>query len=77
MELASEQEGFLGVESARDELGLTVSYWRDRESIVRWKAEAEHREAQRMGRERWYRSYRIRIARVEEERRFGKGEEGE
>ena len=72
MELASEQEGFLGVESARDELGLTVSYLRDRESIVRWKAEAEHREAQRMGRERWYRSYRIRIARVEEERRFGK-----
>ena len=71
MELAAEQEGFLGVESVRDGLGITVSYWRDRESIVRWQAEAEHREAQRLGRERWYRSYRIRIARVEEERIFG------
>jgi heme-degrading monooxygenase HmoA len=71
MELAAEQEGFLGVESVRDGLGITVSYWRDRESIARWQAEAEHREAQRLGRERWYLSYRIRIARVEEERIFG------
>jgi len=70
MELAALQEGFLGVESVRDGLGITVSYWRDRDSIERWKADLEHREAQRLGRERWYRSYRIRIARVEEERRF-------
>jgi heme-degrading monooxygenase HmoA len=70
LELARKQEGFLGVESARDGLGITVSYWRDRESIACWKADLEHREAQRLGRERWYRSYRIRIARVEEERSF-------
>ena len=71
MELAARQEGFLGAESVRDGLGITVSYWRDRDSIARWKADMEHREAQRLGREKWYRSYRIRIAKVEEERHFG------
>ena len=31
--LASQQPGFLGVESAREEVGITVSYWSDLESI--------------------------------------------
>ena len=35
--LAKEQDGFLGVESARNEIGITVSYWRDLESIKKWK----------------------------------------
>ena len=73
-ELAKNQEGFLGVESVREELGITVSYWRDRASIARWKADLEHLEAQRLGRELWYTAYRIRIARVEEERLFERGE---
>ena len=67
LELAAEQPGFLGVESARDGLGLTVSYWVDEESIRAWKAVAEHRLAQEAGRERWYASYTVRIARVERE----------
>ncbi|WP_457606632.1 antibiotic biosynthesis monooxygenase family protein [Nitratifractor sp.] len=70
LELAQRQEGYLGAESARVELGITVSYWKDRESIRRWKEQAEHREAQRLGKERWYTAFRIRIARVEEERIF-------
>ena len=65
LELAAGQPGYLGVESAREGLGITVSYWRDLESIKAWKAQAEHREAQRQGRERWYSSYATRIARVE------------
>ncbi|HET8791065.1 MAG TPA: methyltransferase domain-containing protein, partial [Modicisalibacter sp.] len=66
VELAAQQPGFLGVESARDEsLGITVSYWRDEASIRAWKAEMEHREAQRLGRDRWYAGYRVRVARVE------------
>ena len=69
-ELAERQAGYLGHESAREDLGITVSYWRDLESIERWKAHAEHREAQRNGRQRWYSDYRIRIARVE--RDYGK-----
>lgn len=65
LELASEQEGFLGVESARDGLGITVSYWRDLASIERWKHHADHRMAKKEGRTRWYAGYRLRIARVE------------
>ena len=66
VELARRQPGFLGVDSARDdELGITVSYWRDLESIRAWKEQAEHREAQRLGRERWYRCFTLRVARVE------------
>lgn len=67
MRLASQQPGFLGVESAREAVGITVSYWADLDSIRRWKAQAEHREAQRMGREVWYSHYRVRVARVERE----------
>ena len=62
--LASEQPGFLGVESARDQLGITVSYWKDMESIRAWKENAEHRIAQQKGKEQWYRSYRLRISKV-------------
>jgi heme-degrading monooxygenase HmoA len=65
VELAAEQPGFLGVESVREDLGITVSYWSDLESIKRWKAHAEHRTAQQMGMEKWYSSYKTRIALVE------------
>lgn len=68
--LAMLQPGYLGHESVREELGITISYWRDLESIRRWKAHAEHSEARRLGRERWYSDYKIRIARVE--RDYGK-----
>ena len=64
-ELAASMPGFLGIESAREGLGITVCYWRDLDSIRNWKQQLEHLEAQRNGRERWYRHYRTRIARVE------------
>lgn len=65
VELAAEQPGFLGVESVREDLGITVSYWSDLESIRRWKSHAEHRLAQQMGMDKWYSSYKTRIALVE------------
>ena len=65
VELATLQPGFLGVESACEGLGITVSYWVDLESIKNWKANAEHMDAQRLGRELWYSSYKTRIAKVE------------
>ncbi len=65
LELAAEQPGFLGVESAREGLGITVSYWTDLESIRHWKSNAEHLQAQQSGRQRWYTDYKTRIARVE------------
>jgi heme-degrading monooxygenase HmoA len=65
VELAAEQPGFLGVESVREDLGITVSYWSDLQSIKQWKAQAEHRLAQQMGMDKWYSSYKTRIALVE------------
>jgi heme-degrading monooxygenase HmoA len=65
VELAAQQPGFLGVESAREELGITISYWSDLDSIKHWKRNAEHLVAQKMGREKWYSDYKTRIARVE------------
>lgn len=72
VELASQQPGFLGIESARgaDGLGITVSYWESLESIRVWREQAEHRMAQQAGRSTWYQSYRIRVCRVEREIQF-------
>jgi heme-degrading monooxygenase HmoA len=67
VELGAKQGGFLGLESVRgaDGTGITVSYWRDEASILAWKNDAEHRRAQRGGRESWYAAYEVRIAKVE------------
>ncbi len=70
IELAGMQPGFLGVETAREEVGITVSYWTDLESIRNWKQNVDHREAQRLGREKWYSSYKLRIAKVERDYAF-------
>ncbi len=71
LQLAAQQEGFLGVESARDNIGLTVSYWRDLDSIARWKSQTEHQVAQQRGRKDWYTAYQVRVARVEKSYAFG------
>ena len=63
--LAAQQPGYLGVESAREGLGITVSYWRDLASIRAWKANAEHLVAQQTGRSSWYTDYKTRICKVE------------
>jgi len=65
--LAETQPGFLGVESVREDLGITVSYWESLESISHWKRNAEHREAQRLGDKKWYSGFRVRVAKVERE----------
>lgn len=65
LDLACKQPGFLGVESARDGAGITVSYWTDLESIKAWKANVEHREAQHLGRKLWYSAFKTRICKVE------------
>ena len=72
VELARTQPGFLGVESARDAegFGITVSYWKDEAAIAAWKANAEHAVAQRLGWERWYAAFRLRLCRVEREYRM-------
>lgn len=72
VDMAKQQEGFLGVESARNEIGITVSYWKDLESIKNWKSNLDHLQAQRMGKQKWYKSYKVRIALVEREYDFEK-----
>ncbi len=72
VEAAARQPGFLGVESAREEVGITVSYWDSLESIAAWKRDAQHLLAQRAGREKWYESYKVRICRVERDYDFSR-----
>ena len=68
--LAAEQPGYLGMEAAREEIGITVSYWRDLDAIRAWKRQIDHLDAQRQGRARWYSHYRVRIAKVERDYGF-------
>lgn len=66
--LAAQQPGYLGVDSVRDPasgVGITVSYWRDEESILAWKRKSEHLVAQRLGVEKWYETYVTHVAKVE------------
>ncbi|PKG73757.1 antibiotic biosynthesis monooxygenase [Shewanella sp. GutCb] len=65
VELALNQPGFLGIEAAREELGITVSYWQTLDAIKAWKQNAEHLQAQAMGKEKWYSRFALRIAKVE------------
>ncbi len=70
VELASEQPGFLGIESARDGVGITVSYWESLEAIRHWKAHTEHLIAQQRGQAQWYTAYTTRICKVERDYSF-------
>lgn len=63
--LAQNQDGFLGMESAREDVGITVSYWRDVESIKKWKSNTDHLIAQQKGQQEWYKCYKTRICIVE------------
>ncbi len=68
-ELAAQQEGFLGMEHAEGEDGarVTVCYWQSAEAVRKWRENAEHREAQKQGKDKWYLRYVVRVCRVERE----------
>lgn len=74
MELACCQPGFLGAESVRgaDGFGITISYWLSEEAIAAWKAHADHKLAQDVGKRVWYADYQLRVAKVE--RAYGKAQ---
>lgn len=69
-DLAKLQPGYLGIESAREEIGITVSYWESLEAIKNWKSNLDHLKAQNQGRAKWYSWYKIRICKVEREYEF-------
>lgn len=71
VQLASQQKGFLGMESARDEgCGITVSYWDSLEAIKGWKENSVHRVAQDRGKKEWYKNFSLRVCKVERQKFF-------
>ncbi|WP_431132746.1 antibiotic biosynthesis monooxygenase family protein [Psychroserpens mesophilus] len=70
--LAKKQYGFLGIESARSSIGITVSYWNSLEAIKNWKQQTDHLKAQQKGRHDWYDWYKVRICKVERDYEFEK-----
>jgi heme-degrading monooxygenase HmoA len=70
--LAKVQDGFLGIENARDSIGITVSYWESLDAIKNWKQQSDHLMAQQKGRQDWYNWYKVRICKVEREYEFFK-----
>jgi heme-degrading monooxygenase HmoA len=70
--LAKHQEGYLGIESVRNELGITVSYWDSLDAILKWKNNVEHTLAREKGRTLWYKKYQLRICKVERDYGFEK-----
>lgn len=70
--LARLQPGYLGFESARDGLGIAISYWESKAAIAQWKAQVDHQMAQQKGKEQWYSWYKVRICLVEQEYEFNK-----
>lgn len=62
--LARQQPGFLGYESARNDIGISVSYWSSLEAITAWRNNSSHKEVQSKADE-WYADSCIRICKVE------------
>ncbi|WP_242224112.1 antibiotic biosynthesis monooxygenase [Bacillus cereus group sp. BfR-BA-01380] len=69
VKLATQQPGFIDVESVRNEagFGITISYWESLEAIKQWKEHASHIIARKRGREQWYEQFHTRICLVEKE----------
>jgi len=67
IDLAKTQPGFISIVSARDSetrFGISVSYFKDEESVKKWKAVHEHQEAQKLGKEKFYSEYSVKVAKV-------------
>ena len=69
---AEKLDGFLGEDSARNDYGISISYWKDLDSIQQWRQNTDHQWAKQKGRKNFYKEYKIRIARVEREYDFKK-----
>lgn len=70
--LAKLQDGFLGIESAREHVGISISYWNSLEDIIKWKNNVEHAFAAEKGKEQWYQNYKVRICKIEKDYAFEK-----
>jgi heme-degrading monooxygenase HmoA len=65
----AQMDGFISIErfESLSDPGrmLSLSFWRDEAAVRRWREHADHRAAQRAGRESIFEDYRLRIATVE------------
>lgn len=68
--LLANQEGFLGFENASEEIGITISYWKDIASIMAWRNNLGHLAAQKKGKDSFYETFKVRIAKVERDYSF-------
>jgi len=68
--LAKKQPGYIGIESAKETIGITVSYWESLDAIKNWKENTAHLFAQEKGKSDWYSWYKVRICKVEREYEF-------
>ena len=63
-----DRPGFISIERFQSfsEEGkiLSLSFWEDEESIEAWRNLLEHRNAQQLGKDKLFNSYRIRVAEV-------------
>ena len=70
--LAKIQLGYLGMVSARSQVGITVSYWATLKDIAQWKLQADHSLAQQKRKSDWYEKYSVQICKVERSYGFDK-----
>lgn len=65
--LAARQPGYRGLHSARDAdgIGITVSYWADEAAALAWRAHPDHARVREAGRDGWYDTYEVAVARIE------------
>lgn len=70
--LARKQSGFISMDSAKNDIGITVSYWENLDAIKNWKQQTDHILVQQRGIKDWYSWYHIRICKVEREYDFNK-----
>lgn len=43
---------------------IAISYWNSKEEIKKWKQNKEHLKAQKLGKNKWYKTYSVEIAEV-------------
>ena len=55
-------QDFVSVTEGNEE--IAISYWQSMQQIRDWKNDPEHRRAQKMGRDKWYKSYKVEICEV-------------
>ena len=64
-------DGYLGEAPCcridNEKIFVTLFYWRDRKSLGAWREDSEHVEVQRLGREKIFAWYKIRICELERE----------